>query len=65
MKELKSKLTGRISIISEQEYADIVNKRVIDLNKFRVTDIKTRPVVSSVKMPDELTKIIKKPKNEG
>ena len=65
MKELKSKRTGRTSICSDQEYADIVNKGVIDLKKFIVTDVRTRPVVSSVKMPDELEKIPKKTKNEG
>ena len=59
MKELKSKKTGRISIISEQEYANIVNKAVIDLRKFVVTDIKTRPVISA-KIPDEVKKIPKK-----
>jgi hypothetical protein len=62
MKELKSKKTGRVSIISDQEYADIVNKRAIDLSRFIVTDIRTRPVISA-NVPDEVKKIPRK--NEG
>ena len=69
MKELKSKKTGRISVLNEQEYAEIVNKKAIDLKLFTVTNLQMRPIVPSLKRevpkeeaPIELKKIIKKPK---
>lgn len=59
MKELKSKLTGRTSQVTEAEYAEIVTKGVIDLKKFIVTDIRVKQVVPSLKIPDEVKKIKK------
>jgi hypothetical protein len=59
MKELKSKKTGRVSLYSDQEYDQIVRDARIDMRKFIVTDIKTRPVISA-KIPDEVKQIHKK-----
>jgi hypothetical protein len=61
MKELKSKKTGRIHILNEEEYAAVVRKGVIDLKKFIVTDLKIRTIVPSMK---EVIKP-KSKKNEG
>jgi hypothetical protein len=62
MKELKSKKTGRTSTYSDEEYAAIVNKGVIDLKRFIVTDLRSRPIVPSIKTPVEVEKIPKKHK---
>lgn len=64
MKEFKSKLTGRISIYSDEEYQEMVDKGVIDLKKFIVTDL--RPIRGGMpkEIPIEIKKVIKK-KNEG
>lgn len=55
-KELKSKKTGRVSLISQEEYAQIVNNKPDLLNRFIVTDITSRPIVPPT--PTEI-KIIK------
>lgn len=56
MKELKSKKTGKISILSEEEYAIIVNKMPEWLKRFEVTDMKAmRSIIPSLKeVPNEI-----------
>ena len=55
MKELKSKKTGKISILSEEEYSTIVNKMPEWLKRFEITDIKSmRPIIAA-----ELKNVIK------
>jgi hypothetical protein len=63
MKELKSKKTGKVSIYSEEEYAQIVNNRPDWLKRFEVTDLKAmRPIIPSLKeIPKEIKTI--KPKS--
>lgn len=61
MKELKSKKTGKIQTITDQEYNDMVTKGVIDMKKFIVTDLKVRELIPSLKTPP----LTKKKKNEG
>jgi hypothetical protein len=51
MKELKSKKTGRIQVISDEDYAAIVNKGVIDIKKFIVSDLKLKNIVPTLKEP--------------
>lgn len=60
MKELKSIKTGRVSVISDQEYEEIFAKGVIDLRRFQVTDVKARPIIPSLKVPKEVEHIPKK-----
>jgi hypothetical protein len=63
MKELKSKLTGKVSVYSDEEYAQMVNSGNIDMKKFIVTDLRMRPLIPSLKqVPVEIKKI--KPKKE-
>lgn len=64
MKELKSKKTGVTTVYTEEEYAEIVNNKPDMLKRFEVTDIKSRPIIPSLKevqreVPKEI-KIIKK-----
>lgn len=59
MKELKSKKTGLIQIISDKDYADMVNKGAINMKNFIVTDLSPRAAMPSIKIPP------KKVKNEG
>jgi hypothetical protein len=63
-KELKSKKTGRISIISDEDYAMMVNKGTVDMRRFTVTDLRMRPIIPSLKheVPLEVKKI--KPKKD-
>ena len=64
MKELKSKKTGKIQIVTEEEYAQIVRRPEL-LKKFVVTDLRSRPVISPV-MPEVKDKIkVKTKKNDG
>jgi hypothetical protein len=44
MKELKSKKTGKITVYTEEEYAEIVNNKPELLDRFEITDIRTRPI---------------------
>ena len=60
MKELKSKKTGKIQVISDEDYKAIVDKGVIDIKKFTVTDLKLRNIVPSLKEPPKEIKIKKK-----
>lgn len=48
MKELKSKKTGKIQVISDEEYSAIVAKGIIDLKKFIVSDLKMRNIIPQV-----------------
>jgi len=49
MKELKSKKTGLVQLLSEEDYSKLVNAGTIDLRKFVVTDIRSR-VIPSIKL---------------
>ena len=60
MKELKSKRNGKIHILSDDEYDEIVRKGVFMMNKFTVTDLKLREIV-----PMKTAEIKTKKKNEG
>lgn len=60
MKELKSVKTGRVQLISEEDFAEITNKGVIDLRRFIITDVKSRPIIPSLKPPIEVEKLPKK-----
>jgi len=51
MKELKSKKTGKIQVISDEDYKAIVDKGVIDIKKFIVTDLKMKNIVPTLKQP--------------
>jgi len=62
MKEIKSKKTGYVQILSEEEFALLVRKPEI-LKRFTVTDLRSRPVIST-EIPKDLKKI-KVKKNEG
>lgn len=53
-KELKSKKTGRVSLISQEEYAQIVNNKPELLNRYIITDITSRPIVPPVNVPTEI-----------
>jgi hypothetical protein len=55
MKELKSKKTGLVQLISEEQYSTIVNAGTIDLRRFIVTDIRSR-IIPSIKLPNEIKK---------
>ena len=57
MIELKSKKTGRISVISDEEYSQMKGSPL--LAKFQVTQLRSRPIVPSFKqeIPTELKKI--------
>lgn len=52
MKELKSKKTGLTQTLSDEEYAKMVKLGTIDMNKFVVTDLRSRPIVPSLKIPE-------------
>jgi hypothetical protein len=58
MIELKSKKTGRISVITDEEYAMMVKKGSVDMRKFLMTKLTMRPIVPSLKqeVPIELKK---------
>ena len=49
MKEYKSRKTGKIQVITEEEHKRIVSKGVIDLKKFTITDLKIRNIIPSIK----------------
>jgi len=49
MKELKSKKTGKVEVISDEDYIAIVRKGVIDLKKFYITDLKIRTIIPSLR----------------
>ena len=56
MKELKSKKTGLTQLVSEEDYAKLVNAGTVPLSRFVVTDLKARPLMPSIKFPNELKK---------
>jgi hypothetical protein len=51
LEELKSKKTGKIQVISDEDYKAIVDKGVIDIKKFIVTDLKMKNIVPTLKQP--------------
>jgi hypothetical protein len=65
-KELKSKLTGLVHIVSDEEYQMILNSP-ISMKRFTVTDVKSLKSFIPIQkeQPIEVKKIIKKIKNEG
>jgi hypothetical protein len=55
MKELRSLKTGLKTVYTEEEYADIVNNQPEWLSRFEVTDIRSRPIIPSLKeVPAEI-----------
>jgi hypothetical protein len=74
MKELKSKRTGIISVLSNEDYADMVkqdqDRRIKLLDKFTVTDVRIKniipasiPELKEVKRESDVK--VKNKKNEG
>ena len=62
MKEIKSKRSGRIEIISDEVYANMVKKAPDGfMNRFTVTDLRERAIIS--KTP--IKTIIKPTKNKN
>lgn len=59
MKELKSKKTGLTTVYTEEEYADIVNYQPEMLKRFEVTDIKSKPIIPSLKQVQSLKEVPK------
>jgi hypothetical protein len=62
MKEFKSKKTGLTTVYTEEEYAQIVNNKPDLLNRFIITDVKSRPIIPSLKEVPKEIKITKKMK---
>jgi len=54
MKELKSKKTGLVQVLSEEDYARMVNSGNIDMKRFTVTDLRSRTIIPSMKVPEEV-----------
>jgi len=54
MKELKSKKTGLVQVLSEEDYARMVNSGNIDMKRFIVTDLKGRTIIPALKVPEEV-----------
>lgn len=65
MKELKSKKTGIVTIISDEDYHRMIKDTRL-IRKFDVTDVRgMKTIIPSLKeVPIEVKKI-KNPKNEG
>ena len=61
MKEFKSKLTGKVSLCTEEEYA-IIKKNKKLMSRFIVTDVRMRPIVPPIKDKEVKPKKIQ---NEG
>jgi hypothetical protein len=66
MKELKSKKSGVTNVISDEEYAEIVKsdkeRKFKLLDRFKVTDLKMRSIIPSLKEVPKEVKITKKSK---
>ena len=60
MYEIKSKKTGRTEILTEDEYNNLGKLK----SRFNITELRTKPIVPSIKPPLEIKKPIKK-KNDG
>ena len=60
MKELKSKKTGLVQILSEEDYARLVKEGTVPLSRFVVTDLRSRPLIPSSKVPSDLKNKTKK-----
>lgn len=72
MKELRSKKTGLVQVLSEDDYKTLINAGSVKMSNFIVTDIHPRQLIPSlsipieVKTPPEAKRIIPKSKrNEG
>jgi hypothetical protein len=59
MKEIKSKKTGLATVLSDEDYAVIVNKKPDMLKRFVITDLKARAIIPSLKV---ITPEVKKSK---
>jgi hypothetical protein len=59
MKEIKSKKTGIATVLSDEDYAVIVNKKPDMLKRFSITDLKARAIIPSLKV---ITPEVKKSK---
>jgi hypothetical protein len=60
MKELKSKKTGKITMCTDDEYAEIVNKHPEWIKRFEVTEMKgIRQIVPSIKETPTEIKVTK------
>jgi hypothetical protein len=59
MKQLKSKKTGQVSIVTDEEYSLIVKRQPTWIGRFDVTEIRSRPIVPSLKTP--IKEVEKKP----
>jgi len=55
MKEIKSKKTGRVQILTEEEFINIARKPWL-LKRFNVTDLRGRPMVQTA-IPEDVKKI--------
>lgn len=51
MKQLKSKKTGQVNIVTEEVYALIVKKQPTWINRFDVSELRSRPIVPLLKTP--------------
>lgn len=49
MKQLRSKKTGQVSIVTDEEYALIVKRQPNWIGRFDVTELRSRPIVPSLK----------------
>jgi hypothetical protein len=58
-KRLVSKKTGLETILTEEEYASVLRKGVIPLNRFVITDLNVRSIIPSLTEVKEV-KITKK-----
>ena len=57
MKELKNKKTGRIEMLSDEAYAKMLREASPRLmTRFTVTDVRSRPIVPSLKPTNIVTK---------
>lgn len=57
MKELKNKKTGRIEMLSDEAYAKMIREAPPRfMTRFTVTDVRSRPIVPSLKPTNIVTK---------
>jgi hypothetical protein len=59
MYEVKSKKSGALTIVSDEDYDSLVNDGNIDMNRFEVTHLQMKSIIPS--LPKEI-KITKKTK---
>lgn len=59
MKELKNKKTGRIEMLSDEAYAKMLRDAPPRfMTRFTVTDVRSKPIVPSLKLKISETKVI-------